>query len=84
MENLKQSFYKEVTTIMDKEISISNFGVQKQFEKLTLHLESIMILPRIVNQFELSLNKYKKESGTETKHHLAAIILFINNGIKNY
>ncbi|BBI90784.1 hypothetical protein [Tenacibaculum phage PTm5] len=59
-EALKQSLYNQVVQIMNKEWSITNNGVQKQFEKFVVHLEKIMTHPRIINQFTLSLQKFKK------------------------
>jgi len=84
MEALKESFYKEVVFVMNQELKISNTGVQKFFEKWVLHLEKAMTYPRIINQFDLCLKRWKNETGIETKHHFEAIKKFIELQPKNY
>lgn len=83
-ESLKDSFYKVVKGIMAQEMVISNIGVQEKFEVFALHLETIMVQPRIKNQFKLALSKFKKETGTETDHHFIAIARWIDDQPKNY
>jgi len=83
-EKLKGSFYGVVKGIMRQEMSISNIGVHDKFKGFVLHLERIMIQPRIINQFNLALTKYKEETGVETSHHLDKIVNWIKEQPKNY
>lgn len=84
MEGLKSSFHEVVISIMNKEPYISNNGVQSRFEKFVLHLEKSMAHPRIINQFELSLEKFKRDTGRQTSHILERITEWINEQPKNY
>lgn len=80
---LKSSFYTVVKTILNKELTITNIGVNKEFNLFVDHLEKVMTHPRIIVQFELACKKYK-EGGTETINHFNWIKKDIESRLPNY
>lgn len=84
IEPLKDGFYKIVAATLKKEMEISNIGVQKEFQKFVLHLESIMTHSRIINQFRLACEKWEKETGIASMGKYNAIRNWINEQPKNY